>query len=97
MLCENCPSTATEQVSIKKGTFFVILSLKKQIHYLLKVAGDVLVERLQCISASPGDPCYQDVTDGALYMQVRRRCQLSWSDITLTINSYGSPAFKSSK
>lgn len=40
---------------------------------------------------------YSDITSGRMYKSIRRQLNMKWSDITVTLNSDGSPVFESNK
>lgn len=96
-LCNVCSGTANETKLVKKGSLFVTLDLRRQLQYMLKHLGEAVGSTLQRLASSPVSPALTDITDGVLYREARQRCRLSDTDLTITVNSDGSPVFKSSK
>ncbi|XP_064467816.1 uncharacterized protein LOC135385485 [Ornithodoros turicata] len=95
--CKICSRKTTEQVLIREGKFFVTLDLRRQLQHLLRHTGTIVGSNLQRIASSQRSSDCSDITDGALYHETRQRFCMTSDDLTLTINTDGSPVFKSSK
>lgn len=95
--CAICARAVTMAELIKKGSFFITMDLKYQLLQLLKSTGDLVGRNLRNLAASTHEGLYRDITDGELYRKTRSENNMTWSDLTLTLNSDGSPVFKSSK
>ncbi|KAL1483579.1 hypothetical protein MTO96_001862 [Rhipicephalus appendiculatus] len=81
---------------LKKGSFFILMDLKIQLQQLLKITGNIVGNNLQKLASSSSHQI-KDITDGVLYKKMRHALKMRWCDLTLTLNTDGSPVFKSSK
>ncbi|XP_064462441.1 uncharacterized protein LOC135373082 [Ornithodoros turicata] len=81
---------------LSSGSFFIILDMKKRLQMLLKHVGTTLLHSLRTLSTRSWIGVYNDITDGQLYQDARRRLKMKWSDLTVSFSSDGSPAFESS-
>ncbi|XP_064480427.1 uncharacterized protein LOC135393965 [Ornithodoros turicata] len=95
--CDICENVVTPAEQVKKGSFFITLDLELQLLKLLKATGELVGKNLKDIATVPHEGAYRDITDGLLYRKVRSENNMSWCDLTLTMNTDGSPVFKSSK
>ncbi|XP_064472569.1 uncharacterized protein LOC135387113 isoform X2 [Ornithodoros turicata] len=91
-----CNVDYTQGRLVSSGNFFDIFNIKKRLQMLLKNIGTVLHDSLRALSSRPqtqGTFC--DMTDGNLYRDTRQKLGMGWSDITVSFNIDGSPAFES--
>lgn len=97
--CSLCKKQYCGPELMLNGSFFVSLPVEKQLSSLLTddTFSVQLYQRLEDIHASPTGDLLSDVTDGTLYKEQRAKLGCSKYDFTLTMNSDGSPAFKSAK
>lgn len=95
--CGICRKTKPLVWLLKQGSFFITVDVKHKLLCLLKRTGELVGKKLKELAASPWGGFYADVTDGLLYRRARTEHKMRWSDLTVTINSDGSPVFKSSK
>lgn len=95
--CRICSKVSPLSELLKKGSFFIVMDLKTQLQQLLRRTGNIVGSNLQKLAASVSTAKLQDLTDGALYRKMRSEQKMRWSDLTLTLNTDGSPVFKSSK
>ncbi|KAL1435370.1 hypothetical protein MTO96_010991 [Rhipicephalus appendiculatus] len=98
--CTVCGQRYSGPQMLRDGHFFITLPIAKLLSSLLAEndASTALHERLDSIHKSLSDDKDEmtDITDGTLYRTLRHKLT-SKNDITLTVNSDGSPVFKSSK
>ncbi|KAH9359742.1 hypothetical protein HPB48_021301 [Haemaphysalis longicornis] len=96
--CGQCGKEYVGRELVRSGSFFVGLPLKKQLGSLLssKTVSDAVATTLGKPSHNVGSSGMNDVTDGHHYQSVRCQRGVSPTDLTLTLNSDGSPVFKSS-
>ncbi|KAM7301078.1 hypothetical protein ISCGN_016640 [Ixodes scapularis] len=94
--CEVCQQKATQKKLRAQGSFFMMLDMEKQVKFLIRKTKDALGENLLRAAASPDDPI-TDITTGKGYRNMREEAKLAVDDLTLTINTDGSPVFESSK
>lgn len=97
--CSKCKIAYAGAELTSKGHFFVSLPVQEQLSSMLAAEGvaRTLMDSLQKISDSCNSSVKSDLTDGNLYRAQRQDLQLGKTDITLTLNSDGSPLFNSSK
>ncbi|XP_077512339.1 uncharacterized protein LOC144123367 [Amblyomma americanum] len=99
MRCPDC-EVSTELCVLKaRGHFFIILDLKEQMKCLLAKSKAALFERLVNLKAviqQGGAALLQDITSGSMAEELRKSGKIGWMDLTITINTDGSPVFKSS-
>ncbi|XP_042147437.1 uncharacterized protein LOC121836570 [Ixodes scapularis] len=97
--CPNCGKLCDGRQMLIDGHFFLSMPIRKQITELLsrEEISSALTKRLQEIDAhhDNGSDGMSDISDGDAYKAVREKMDLH--DLTLTINSDGSPLFNSSK
>lgn len=96
----NCASCSSEKLQhlIITASFFLIFNIKQQLLVLLKQVGSTLLSNLQKIASAPHvSSVFADITNGILYRSVRKQRNITWSDITLTMNTDGAPVFDTSK
>lgn len=84
---------------MSEGSFFITLPLEDQLKSLLQsqTVSSALQENLELIASRSQEDIttFGDITDGALYRLKRQEHRMSHTDLTVTINSDGSPMFKS--
>ncbi|KAH9383003.1 hypothetical protein HPB48_023638 [Haemaphysalis longicornis] len=95
--CDICGKTKTLAWLLKQGSFFLTMDVKHKLLCLLNRTKELVGKKLKELAASPWGGFYADVTDGLVYRKARTEQKMRWSDLTVTINSDGSPVFKSSK
>ncbi|CAN8002669.1 unnamed protein product [Ixodes pacificus] len=81
---------------IAKGHFFLTFDIKRQLHSMFSALAEPLCHTLKR-TFSDASGIYTDIFDGRLYQSIRRQMEMAWSDVTVTLNTDGSPVFKSSK
>lgn len=99
--CSICGKTHTGKGLAANGCFFVTLPLAKQLETLLSndVVKAKLLESLEVIHGKVGTGganSMADITDGSLYRRQRTMLKCGKYDITVMLNSDGSPVFTSS-
>ncbi|KAL3220452.1 hypothetical protein MRX96_029855 [Rhipicephalus microplus] len=95
--CSVCAMQATLPHMLSKENFFIALDLKLQLLKLRNNTSDLLGRSMRKIASTTNRDSFEDLTDGELYRNGRTKNQLSCSDLTITLNSDGSPVFKYSK
>lgn len=93
--CSTCQETRTSNCLMAKGSFFLIFDLQKQLYDALIISSEALFKSLKKVAVTYGR--YSDITDGRLYKSIRRQLNARWCDLTVTLNTDGSPVFKSNK
>lgn len=93
--CPMCQHTDRIQTLKDRGLFFVILNMEKQLSFLLEKTKADLHENLNKLQQP--DEQITDVTSAECYKRLRKARNLSKDDLTLLINTDGSPVWKSSK
>lgn len=94
--CIICRTSSADQELMKKGSFFLIFDLRRQLYDVISRHAHHLYDRLKN-AASPVGGVYRDITHGRIYLSIRKQLQMKWSDITLTLNTDGAPVFKSAR
>ncbi|KAG0437007.1 hypothetical protein HPB47_017654, partial [Ixodes persulcatus] len=97
--CAQCSQEYTGEALTREGNFFVTLPVEQQLASVLssEEVARSLKESLQKISDRSHPTVKGDITDGDLYCKQREELNLGEMDITMTVNSDGSPLFSSSK
>ncbi|XP_037560291.1 uncharacterized protein LOC119437304 [Dermacentor silvarum] len=97
--CEQCKQLYTGDTLTAQGSFFVSLPMGQQLASILSSAeiSRSLKNSLDALSHRSEATSMTDITDGSLYRQQRKDFGLGAMDLTMTINSDGSPIFNSSK
>lgn len=96
LTCESCDRCYNPRTLIADGHFFLTFSVKRQLQSLLSaLAGPLYTTLKRTLSGASG--VYTDIFDGRLYKSIRRQMNMTWSDVTVTLNTDGSPVFNSSK
>lgn len=94
--CESCNESYQPRTFIAKGHFFLRFDIKRQLHSMFPALAEPLCHILKR-TFSDASGIYTDIFDGILHQSIRRQMEIAWSDITATLNTDGSPVFKSSK
>lgn len=94
--CESCKESYQPRTLIAKGHFFLTFDIKRQLHSMFSALAEPLCHTLKR-TFSDASGIYTDIFDGRLYQSIRRQMEMAWSDVTVTLNTDGSPVFKSSK
>ncbi|XP_077500036.1 uncharacterized protein LOC144110817 [Amblyomma americanum] len=97
--CPDC-DVSTELCVLKaRGHFFIILDMKEQMKCLLAKSKAALFERrvnLKAVIQQGEAALLQDITSESMAEELRKSGKIGWMDLTITINTDGSPVFKSS-
>ncbi|KAH6920885.1 hypothetical protein HPB50_028127 [Hyalomma asiaticum] len=90
-VCDMCRTQYSGSDHVRSGSFFVSMPIKKQLASILssKTVGSAVMSSLT--RKHSAESAMTDVTDGAHYQKVRQN--IDRSDITVTLNSDGSPVF----
>lgn len=94
--CTPCQASFTPQQLTKKGSFFLIFDLRRQLYDKIGLHAEELYNSLKHLS-STAYGVYTDITNGWMYTSIRSQLNMKWCDVTVSINTDGSPVFKSSK
>lgn len=81
---------------LEKGSFYILMDLKIHLQQPLKKVGNTVGHNLQKLASTSSDQ-FQNLTGDVLYKKVRNEINMRLSDLILTLNTNGSPVFKSSK
>ncbi|KAH7984575.1 hypothetical protein HPB52_022849 [Rhipicephalus sanguineus] len=94
-MCSLCKKEYMGRHLVRSGSFFVSLPLEKQLSPVLssKSTSNAVLDTLE---RAPGDSM-RDIIDGQHYHATRSEVGMAEHDLTLTLNSDGSPIFESSK
>ncbi|KAH7978145.1 hypothetical protein HPB49_004611 [Dermacentor silvarum] len=93
--CNSCHSVRTTQSLKNEGSFFFILNLATQLSLMIERTKEELHESLEALKQP--STTISDITKGQCYSRLREEQNLRPDDLTLTINTDGSPVWKSSK
>ncbi|KAL1472844.1 hypothetical protein MTO96_039062 [Rhipicephalus appendiculatus] len=93
--CALCKRTESLQSLKERGSFFIILDLHKQLSSLLEKTKSQLEPNLAKVRQH--GTTISDITNTQCYRNLQKARHLGNDDLTLTINTDGSPVFKSSK
>ncbi|KAH7974577.1 hypothetical protein HPB49_017064 [Dermacentor silvarum] len=82
----------------KKGCFFAIMDIKEQLQHIIARVKELLFSSLSMLrdEQSSGNVVTTDIANGAICKGLRQMGLMKWSDLTLTVNTDGSPLYKSS-
>ncbi|XP_077547661.1 uncharacterized protein LOC144159876 [Haemaphysalis longicornis] len=97
--CDVCHKSYKGCYLVRTGSFFVSLPLEKQIISVLssKAASSAVLSTLKRVAANADPSDMNDITDGKHYSNMRKQNNMARDDLTFTVNSDGSPVFKSAK
>lgn len=93
--CTNCRRVKAVQALKDEGSFFVILNLKTQLKFVIDQNKEELHDNLH--SLQQPSTTIDDITRAQCCERLREEQDLGPDDLTLTINTDGSPVWKSSK
>lgn len=94
--CVTCQVRHGMQGLISRGCFFLVFDLKRVLYDAMTQHAHLLYKALkQPQSVIYG--VYADITNGRMYRSIRNQLHAKWSDITVTLNTDGSPVFESNK
>ncbi|XP_064467922.1 uncharacterized protein LOC135378756 [Ornithodoros turicata] len=98
LACEICQTSEYTADVKRKGSFFSIMNLKEQFRHVIAKTKDVLFQNLTALKNhyETGQSSITGVATGGICRTLREKELQKWSDLTLTINTDGSPLFKSS-
>ncbi|XP_040076115.1 uncharacterized protein LOC120848193 [Ixodes scapularis] len=91
--CAQCGQKYTGEERTREGHFFVSLPLERQLTSMLasEEVARSLKSSLQKLSDRCDPTAMGDITDGAFYRKQREELNLKKMDVTMTVNSDGSP------
>lgn len=92
LLCPTCKKESQEKELKRSGAFFVTMKMHEQLKTLISQTKALLHDSLSRTSSSE-PTVIGDITEGQTYCQLRARRILGASDLTLTVNTDGSPVF----
>lgn len=94
-ICDVCETTESLATLRSRQSFFVTLNLERQLCTLIEKTKESLAEGL----AQRGQPrdTVSDITNAASFKELAEEVELGKDDLTLNINTDGSPVFKSSR
>ncbi|KAL1480323.1 hypothetical protein MTO96_051129 [Rhipicephalus appendiculatus] len=93
--CTNCHRVKAVQALKDEGSFFVILNLKAQLKFVIYQTKEELHDNLDALQ-QPSTTIH-GITRAQCYKNLREEQHVGPDDLTLTINTDGSPVWKSSK
>ncbi|XP_075735380.1 uncharacterized protein LOC142776150 [Rhipicephalus microplus] len=98
LTCNVCRSTVKVSDVKSGGTFFSILDVGMQLSSTIESLSGVLFENLSKLKQQAEVGCHliRDITSGMMHRTLREKGVLRWSDLTITLNTDGSPLYKSS-
>lgn len=96
--CNVCRSTVKISDVKSGGTFFSILDVGMQLSSTIERLSGVLFENLGKLKQQAEGGCrlIRDITSGMMHRTLREKGVLKWSDLTIILNTDGSPLYKSS-
>lgn len=96
--CVQCGKEYVGRELVRSGSFFVGLPFRKQLGSVLssKTVSEAVATTLDKASHGFGSSGMNDITDGHHYRSLRDQGGIASTDLTLSLNSDGSPVFKSS-
>ncbi|KAG0434150.1 hypothetical protein HPB47_019318 [Ixodes persulcatus] len=96
LTCAMCQASADGDAALKAGSFFTILNVREQVKHVISKTKQALSEHLTLLETLPDSPDVKDITSGSAYRSLKETGVLKTGDLTLTVNTDGSPVFKSS-
>lgn len=97
LYCHHCKTMTCQALVQYKGQFFTILKIKEQIQPIVSKTKDSPGKHLiirNRLSSSSNE--IKDIVDGKVYINLWKSGALSFGDIPITLNTDGSPIYKSS-
>ncbi|KAG0445238.1 hypothetical protein HPB47_017983 [Ixodes persulcatus] len=97
-VCPTCETSSKLKDAKKDGAFFVVLDIGKQLNHVIQNNKAALHEKLNQIASERGatTSVISDITQAKAYKKLQSSRTLGESDLTLTVNTDGSPVFTSS-
>ncbi|KAM7282358.1 hypothetical protein ISCGN_002508 [Ixodes scapularis] len=97
-VCPTCETSSKLKDAKKDGAFFVVLDIGKQLNHVIQNNKAALHEKLNQIASDRGTTTsvIGDITQAKAYKNLQSSGTLRDSDLTLTVNTDGSPVFTSS-
>ncbi|XP_077554020.1 uncharacterized protein LOC144168898 [Haemaphysalis longicornis] len=93
--CSVCNHSETVKMLRDRGSFFVMLNLEKQVRFLIEKTKAELHKNLEKLHQPASN--ITDITSSECYARLKEERSLTRDDLTLTVNTDGSPVWKSSK
>ncbi|KAG0434664.1 hypothetical protein HPB47_018956 [Ixodes persulcatus] len=94
LTCQTCSHRNSARQLKNEGVFFVTLNMHDQLQHIIAKTKTFLQDALTKVPPPPGD--ISDVTEGRACREMRSSGTLNNDDVTLTVNTDGSPVFSSS-
>lgn len=96
--CDACNTSSSVSEARSSGRFFCILNTKEQLRSIIARHKHSLYENLLKLKQADS-VCHfvTDITSGMVWRSLKGRGVLRWTDLTVTLNTDGSPLHKSSK
>ncbi|KAG0444676.1 hypothetical protein HPB47_013520, partial [Ixodes persulcatus] len=94
LTCQTCSHRTSARQLKNEGAFFVTLNMHDQLQHVITKTKTFLQDALTKVPPPPGD--ISDVTEGRACREMRSSGTLNNDDVTLTVNTDGSPVFSSS-
>ncbi|KAG0443094.1 hypothetical protein HPB47_015295 [Ixodes persulcatus] len=95
LICPTCDKESKAQELKSAGSFFVTMKMHEQLKQVINETKDALQANLERIASSDSS-VITDITEGHAHRQLRSSGILGNSDLTVTVNTDGSPVFSSS-
>ncbi|KAG0417210.1 hypothetical protein HPB47_005793, partial [Ixodes persulcatus] len=97
LICAACNISYNEETVLKAGSYFTILDVGEQLKHVISKEKKELSENIGKIEAALSQPEVTDVTTASSYRCLKQDGVLKKGDLTLIVNTDGSPVFKSSR
>lgn len=95
LICPTCDKESKAKQLKRAGSFFVTIKMHEQLKQVISKTKDALQTNLARIASSDSS-LITDITEGRTHCQLRSSGILGTSDLTVTVNTDGSPVFSSS-
>lgn len=92
--CALCSTSADEEAG---RSYFTILDISQQVKHVIAKTKEVLSQNLDAIETSLSSSSVTDISSGCVYRNLKEAAVVKPGDLTLTVNTDGSPVFKSSR
>lgn len=97
LLCPTCDRRESKKFLKREGSFFIMLDAHEQLKYVIQRNKKALHNSLQkIVTSSHRSDSMCDITEAKLYTDMRAAGTLGSSDVTINLNTDGSPVFSSS-
>ncbi|XP_064461608.1 uncharacterized protein LOC135385475 [Ornithodoros turicata] len=93
--CNSCRTKYDTTKLVARGKFFIIFDIKRQLQSVLKRFSRSILENIQQIRSRASSRFLSDITDGALYRNMRLQSWWEDTDVTVTFSTDGANVFKS--